>query len=369
MRLSKIFLVSYIKLILILLVSYIAPRFIIYWGFFGHVNMLKAYPIPAFIRSLASFDGIYYLRIANSGYSQFEQVFFPLYPLLIRLGNVFLQNKELYVGLVISNLSFVIGLYFFLKTFATKKTVWFLLALILFFPTAFYFQIFYTEGLFFLLVSLVFYLCQKKQLLPAALVAILASLTRLMGIFLALPILICALNSQNKKQVIYSLLPFLGLGLYMFYLSQTVGDPLAFFHSQAVFGEGRSTNLILLPQVYFRYLKILLTASLSFVYFISFLEVSIFTIFLIILGVDLKKQLRAKNPLLLSLNLFSLVNLLLPTFTGSFMSMPRFAILSLSFFVYLSTLKNKLLKAALLAIMACLQVVLLGFFVQGYFVS
>lgn len=157
----------------------------------------------------------------------------------------------------------------------------------------------------------------------------------------------------------------------MYYLYISTGDPLAFFHAQNVFGPGRSTQLILLPRVYFRYLKIFFTAQLNFQYFISFFEFFIFNFVFIILILDLIKIFKSKikNYFLFSLNLFSLTNILLSTFTGSFMSIPRFALLSLSFFVFLGRIKKGWLTISLFIVFFILHLITLVLFIQGYFVS
>ena len=357
------------KLLLVMVVSYLATKIIPYLGFFPYKNFLDKYQLPEFIRSLANFDGVHYLLIAKNGYSQYEQAFFPMYPFLIRLLASFLGENGLLAGLLISNLSLVLALWVFVKTFAQPKTDKWLLLFLLAFPTAFYFHAVYTESLFFLLVVLTFYYCQKQKLGWASLFGFLAALTRLMGLFLFIPIFLTALKKGDKKQWFFSLAPVLSLVVYMFYLYQTTGDPLFFFTSQSVFGEARSTNIILLPQVYFRYLKIFLTANWSFAYFVAILEITFFSACLVVLLFDLKNQLKKYQPNLLALNLFSLINIILPTLTGSFLSVPRFVILSLSFFVYLSNLKHKLLKIGLIVGFSLGQAILLSFFIQGYFIS
>ena len=105
---------------------------------------------------------------------------------------------------------------------------------------------------------------------------------------------------------------------------------VVFFRVQPVFGANRSTNLILLPQVYFRYLKIFFTANWNFQYFVSLIEFFIFTFVFIVLILDLLKivkfsenwKLKIGNYERLSLSMFSFINLLLPTLTGTFSSIP-----------------------------------------------
>jgi hypothetical protein len=115
----------------------------------------------------------------------------------------------------------------------------------------------------------------------------------------------------------------------------------------------------------------LFTAQPNFQYFISLFEITVFSFVFIILIFDLIKnlKLKIKNLSIISLNLFSLGNILLPTFTGSFLSIPRFSLLSLSFFIFLGSIKNLSIKLALMIIFFILHLVFLSSFLQGYFVS
>src|SRR5205823_2601732 len=115
----------------------------------------------------------------------------------------------------------------------------------------FFFSSVYSESLLFFLVSACMYFLAKKRFLFAACVGYLASLTRLSGIFLALPIAATVYSATSfhdilKKKLIIKwkntgkylkksllvLLPLLGLGSYMIYLFITTNDPLFFYHVQ-----------------------------------------------------------------------------------------------------------------------------------------
>jgi len=338
------------------IVSFLAPKIIPYFGLFAHPETLFSFKLSKIIYAFANFDGVYYLKIAKDGYQQYEHAFFPLYPLLIRFFFVFFKNYLL-AGLFISNLSFFLGLVIFLKYLKLVSTnlnrfqpILAILFLLLF-PTSFFFGAVYTEGFFFLLVVSTFYFLAKKNYGRACFTAFLASLTRINGILLVIPFFLEFIKNLKKNKNLWFLgftliTPFLGLLTYMLFLLKTTGDALAFFHAQTVFGEGRSTKLILLPQVFYRYFKILFTAQPNFQYFISFFELTIFCFVFIVLIFDLIKnlKLKIKNISIISLNLFSLTNILLPTFTGSFLSIPRFSLLSLSFFIFLGSIKNSSIK-------------------------
>ena len=75
------------------LVILLSQKVIPYLGFFPYKDRLPGYNLPSWLSSLANFDGIYYISIARHGYSQYEQAFFPLYPMLIKfLTPLFLQD-------------------------------------------------------------------------------------------------------------------------------------------------------------------------------------------------------------------------------------------------------------------------------------
>lgn len=271
-----------------------------------------------FWATFAHFDGIHYLRIAEHGYADWgSQAFFPLYPLLIHTLSP-LTPSPLMAGLIISWVSLVLSILGLKKLFSNRPHLfWLTLA----FPTAFFFLALYTESLFFALSIWFFVFLTEQKWWLAALLAGFASATRLVGVFLALSLFIELLN--RPLSIIHrSLLVFLSISGslgYMYYLSRTTGDPLLFFHIQPVFGGGRSGGeLILLPQVLYRYARILLTTNRqTFVFWRSFLELGFFTCALGALLHKFKK-------LPLSVNTYLALSLLLPTLSGTLSSLPRY---------------------------------------------
>jgi len=370
------------------LVIFFSQKYIPYLGFFPYANQLPGYHLPTLISSLANFDGLHYILIAKDGYAQYEQAFFPLYPLTIKFLTPLFSNNQLLTGLIISNVSFLIGLIMFVKLFKSRtlnsKFEFWLIIFLLTFPTSFFFGSVYTEGLFFLLFISTLYFLKKENYILMALFSFLASTTRLIGVFLIIPIVFHFFNRDKKlsqKSNIYYLIsiifPIVGLSAYCFYLFKTTGDPLFFLTSQPLFGANRSTHLIFLPQVYWRYIKIFITAAHDSRYLVSVIEFLIFNFVFIVLILDLFKNLKLNKNFkfqilnfdLLGLNLFSFANLILPTLTGTFSSIPRYALFSLSFFIYISQTKNIIIKYSIIVVFVFLHILLLGFFAQGYFVS
>ena len=138
----------------------------------------------------------------------------------------------------------------------------------------------------------------------------------------------------------------LGLILYMVYLQIYFGDFLYFWHAQGVFGAERSGgSIVLLPQVLWRYIKILVSIpATESVFWSSFFEL-FFTLFSITaLATAWLKKIRT------SYLLFAIPAILLPTLTGTLSSMPRYVLVAFPLFIVLGTIKNLYLKIALLLV-------------------
>lgn len=361
-----------------LLIIYNAGHFI------DSANTFRFILYGNFLRFFANFDGIHYHNIVTQGYGLYEQAFFPFYPVLIKvLSFLFHTNSYFLVGLLISNISFLLFLIFFYKLleqyFGEKKAFIALLFLALF-PTSFFFVAYYTEGLFSLLFILTLYLLNKEKYLSAGIFAFLCANTRFIGVFILIPILVFFFFQKSRltfRKFILLISPILGLFSYSYYLYLTKRDFLLFLHLQPLFGANRSADIITLPQVYYRYFKILTTVDFGFKYFVALSEFVIITAFLLVLLFQLYKVLknRKKNrheksfSFLLGLNLFSLANLILPTLSGTFSSIPRYALLSFGFFIAIASIRSKYTIILLGILFLIFHIILLIFFTQGYFVS
>ena len=106
-----------------LAIIFLSRFFIPYLGFFPYKEIALEYNLPRILTALANFDGAHYLLIAEQGYYQYQQAFFPLYPLLIRLLSPVFPNNRLITALVISNLSFLFGLWLFRKYLLDNRDI------------------------------------------------------------------------------------------------------------------------------------------------------------------------------------------------------------------------------------------------------
>lgn len=350
------------------LIAWFGERFLSFSPRFPYSDIyLIPSGLPHWLWSFANFDGVHYLTIASQGYAaQFTQVFFPLYPLLMNLIHILTTMDQIIIGLAISNIFFFLSLFIFSKLLSLdykKNTIKWILCLLITFPTSFYFGSIYTEGPFFFLVISAFYAARKKKWLLSSVLAGLAGATRFTGIFL-LPALWWEWKKGNVLRSPLLLIP-LGLLSYMLYLSINFGDFLYFWHAQPVFGAERAgSGIILLPQVLWRYFKILTSVPFpSETFFIPALELvsTVGAILLLIVGYF--KKIRP------SYLIFAFLSVLLPTLTGTFSSMPRYLLSAFPIFMVLGMLKSRLVKIILLTFFTVLLFVLTVLFTNGHWVS
>lgn len=344
--------------------AYISVMFMPVFGakFPYYEETLISTKLPYFIWSLGNFDGVHYLRIAQDGYAyQFTQAFFPFYPIFIKLVSYLTFGNFLIAALLISNGAFLAGLLLFNKLVEkiyNKKIAFWSCLFLLAFPTSFYFGAVYTEGLFFLMIIGSFYLLERKKVFLASTVGAFASATRFVGIFLSLSLL-----SQKKYKSLSPLLIVpLGLIVFMIYLKIEFNNPLYFLTAQAIWGQERSTTeIVLLPQVFWRYIKILLTTQ-GLPLFNAMFEFSSM-LFAIILLIMATKKIKS------SWLIFSWFAVLTPTLTGTLASMPRYVLVAFPIFIVLAQIKSNFAKFLILTFFLILLIVTTILFTRGYWVA
>jgi hypothetical protein len=221
------------------------------------------YPFASSVLNLAfapaaRWDSIWYLHIASSGYfSHSTFAYFPLYPLLIRLGAMLL-GSALVAGTLISLASMTVGLYLIhrlarldLSDAQARATV----MLIAFFPVSFFLSAVYTEALFLMLSVGAIYAARLDRWAWAGALGALAAATHSNGVLIALPLAViyfygprsggpmCARAHwwQPRYRVSGSVLGLgivpVGLLAYMGYLVLIHHSPMAPFAAEADWGR------------------------------------------------------------------------------------------------------------------------------------
>ena len=374
-------------------ISFLATETIPYLGYYSYPEMLERWDLPFFVERFAGFDGLHYIKIALEGYERNATAFLPVFPLLMRFGTLLSGFSPIIVGMSISITALFITLmllprYLKLLDFDSQQIYWTLL-FFLFFPTSFFLQGVYTEGVFIVLLVATLYASKKKNYVLTALFGYFMGLTRITGFFLASLLFLeiieqvkftrdipryiqSIIKSLSVPKVLATIAPLLGFGTFMAYLWLTTGDPLRLAHSQVDFNQNRSTSFVFPLQVVWRYLKIFYTADWNFQYFIATVEFVLTSMVVLILSYDAWQIYKKRYTHLFTragLTIFAWMSILLPISTGTLLSMPRFILPLLTVFIVLAELPKKWVKASILIFLLILHTVLLMAFIQGYFVS
>lgn len=335
---------------------------------------LDHYLTKFYIFPWANFDGEHFISLAQFGYQEYTQAFFPLYPKIMSIA-MYYHGEILPIlaktGLFISSISFAIALIFFYRLlkldYSSKFSLGVILILLLF-PASFYFNAVYSESLFLMLVVGSFFFFRKKNYFWASIFGFLASLTRIFGILLFFSFLIdiFVYKIPIKKSFWIFLIP-LGLISYMVYLLFSVGDPFAFYNLQLIVGQQHQRGIVLFPQIIYRYLKIIIgTNSISPLLTTVLFELAVGVIFLLLPIVGLFKKIRP------SYLFFMFFGYLLPTIQGSFSSLPRYVLVLFPSFIILGLMIKNLplfLKISLGLLSLVLLIIETAFFLRGYWVA
>ena len=315
---------------------------------------------------LANFDGVHYLAIATHGYTT-NMRFMPLYPILIHyLSFLF---PPVWAGIVLS-IIFLIGSFIYLnelwKLDYPSKQVRIALLFLLIFPTSFFFWSVYTESLFLFLTVFALYSARKQQWGRAALAGFLASLTRIVGFLIVVPLLIEWYSSKKRsfKDLIALLCTPLGTLAYAVYNWIMWRHPLLFITAHTELNNGRSDHVVLFPQTLYRYFKILITVSPHiWEWHIAGLELAVF------IGGCIGVYLLWKYKARLSYVVYVLVSFLVPASSGTFTGLPRYVIVLFPLALLFAFIKNKYLLYAIGLLSVVLQLILFVYFCRGYFVA
>jgi Gpi18-like mannosyltransferase len=148
-------------------------------------------------------DTLHFIKVATVGYTGFEYSLHvqPLYPFLIRVVGMLLDQNWLLASIAVSNVAYLLGLIYFLKLVSldfdegvARRSV-ICLAL---FPTAFFFLAGYSESLFLLTSIASFYYARRGRWIAAGVAGFLAALTRWQGALLIVPL---AYEAWQQRQI------------------------------------------------------------------------------------------------------------------------------------------------------------------------
>lgn len=205
-----------------------------------------------------TWDAQHFLHLSQQGYraGQVSNHFYPLWPLLVRIGGAALGGHDLLAALLLANAMSVAGLLLFHRyvseahgpVLADRS-----LLLLLAYPGTFYLALAYSEPLFFLLVMVFFLGLRRQRYWQAGLAALFLPMSRAVGAFIALP-LCCYLYRQWRsgdrfrwRDCLWLLCPAAGVGIYMLLMYCWTGNPLEVFSVQRYYVPNASFWRLLRP--------------------------------------------------------------------------------------------------------------------------
>lgn len=190
-------------------------------------------------------DAVHYVHIAKYGYAAEgwaanKIVFYPLFPLLMKILS-FVTRNYVVSGLIISYLSFGVAAAYLYKLmridYSVSKAIDALMLLFIA-PYGMFFISVHTESLFLMLSIMTLYYARKENYIAASVIGFFAALTKSQGVLLVVPVVYewivnCVRDKKFHKKGISALLIPAGFLIYLCLNKVLQGDFFAFVGHQA----------------------------------------------------------------------------------------------------------------------------------------
>lgn len=343
---------------------------------FTHLFMSHHGTYPLF----GAWDGGIYLGIAEKGYVFLKSTaFYPLYPLLMRGLHTITGFSYEVSGVIISNISLWLALIFLYRLIImehnqliARQSLWLLTG----FPVAMFYHCIYTESLNLLFLVLFFYYLHSNRWYPAIVAGAFAAITHGFGMVLIFPGLAYLWQKRHQfttgtlwLRALSLLLIFTGVILYMIFLYIKTGTPFSF-----IFAHRFWAHKTIIPVLHiFTYLGGLLWNEKAIEsYTIVEIIHGVFALMMVLMGVLMLIKYRKKFNF--PMQLFYIIAVLLSISSGPGGHLDSFAryemVLFPGFIVwsYLCEHREWFLILSL-SIMIPLKTILLGMFVNGYWIT
>jgi hypothetical protein len=307
-------------------------------------------------------DAAWYLGIAEKGYSlsgegsQANVVFFPLYPLLVRLTGYLTGGNLVLAGWIVSSVFLALAV-----AMLTRLTMEFHPEIdpvrpalfLLVYPTAFFLNAVYTESLFLFLSLAVVFFALKRNFALAGACAALASATRVAGVFLFI-VLFVEFVQANGWRALFTIrvwpLMLAPLGIVAFFLHHWIvfDNFFLYLEVQKTFGRDFKADLA-------DYLVVRNHPDLAH----TLLDLT-FTLLAIVFAFVALKRFR------LSYGLYMLVTLAVALSTGTALGIARYAMVMFPIYLIGAGIRSPLGRHAWLFASALLLALNITRFVHHY---
>lgn len=313
--------------------------------------------------SLAQWDGGNYIQIAQSGYVKPSYyAFSPAYPFLINIVSSITSLDLVLSGLAVSISAFFAFIFFLYKyTFSVygKRVARTSIFTFLFFPTTFFCILIYSESFFLFFMTLSIYALDKKMHLFSIVAAAVLPLVRYIGIFLILGNLYkSVVEVKNVKLSIAHAFAILPLAAYLAILFAVFDNPLFFVSTQNLWSR---FALDPISTVFLYFAPIFSLKMISMNNLFDLLTTLLFFTVLI----------KGFHKLQINVWIFSVLAILIPASSATLTGMPRYALVSIGFFIIVGDyLANRpKLKFAVWSAGLALQAVLFSLFITGHWIA
>lgn len=216
------------------------------------------YPRPSYsaspiLASLTGSDSVFLLAIAAEGYhatpvhdSYLDWAFFPVYPIVVRVASILTLGNIALAGVLVANVAALGGGWLLYRLgeprFGHRRAliavVYMLIA-----PGSVAFGMAYTDSLFLLLALASFAAAERGRWGWMGLAYSVATLTRLPGVLIGIPLLVIALRAPGRS--VRAALPLalgpLALGGFTIYLWDRFGVWFAYLQAQVAWNNPAST--------------------------------------------------------------------------------------------------------------------------------
>lgn len=339
-------------------------------------------------------DAGWYANIINYNYyyhpdSQSNIAFFPLFPFVVKWIAAIIPVNYFQIGFALNAIAILFSLFFLIgiaNSFGIKereREEKILMAFLLF-PMSFFLLSFYTEAVFICLSLGSLFAARQKQWWLAGVLGALASLSRLPGVFLTVPLVMewWLHHRDEKKPTFFSaiglFLPLAALAGFSLYQYSQWGNPLLFLEAQKSWFREFDWPWTMIWTEYVRPL-FTFTAERSYyfsrVYFQKSYElVSVVFSFFLLITASVRTMIEWRNtrsPALVSspFLVWTCLMLVFPLFGGMLTSYPRYMFGVAPLFILIGMWKSRLAWIAYLFVCIPLLIVLSIFFARWDFVA
>jgi hypothetical protein len=188
-----------------------------------------------------AFDSLHFVLIAIHGYSHPEYAYFPAYPSLIFLVGRLTGNY--WFGAFLIAQIFALGSIFVFQMLAEQymppnQALYATLLMTAFPFVSVFTTLGYSEPLFLFSTLLAWYLYRKGQILSSAFLAGLASVTRIYGLIIVLPMFLDIVKSKQYRRMLYLIIPLMFVGSWLLFSYLSTGDPFVSLADQRYWQNG-----------------------------------------------------------------------------------------------------------------------------------